>query len=161
MASRGINKVILIGNLGADPEIRYMPSGEAVTNIRVATSETWKDQSGQQQERTEWHPVVFYRKLAEIAGQYLRKGSKVYIEGSLRTRKWQDKNGQDRYTTEIIANEMQMLDRAGGAGEGMAPPPAVRTETGRYNAPAPGPAPQSAPAPSFGGIDDFDDDIPF
>lgn len=115
MASRGVNKVILIGNLGQDPEVRYLPSGSAVTNIRLATSETWKDQqTGQQQERTEWHSVVFFGKLAEIAGQYLKKGGKVYVEGSLRTRKWQDKNGQDRYTTEIVANEMQMLDRAAG-----------------------------------------------
>ncbi|WP_237060472.1 single-stranded DNA-binding protein [Microbulbifer sediminum] len=114
--AKGINKVILIGNLGADPETRYMPSGGAVTNVNLATSETWKDkQTGQQQERTEWHRVVFFNRLAEIAGEYLRKGSKVYIEGSLRTRKWQDKNsGQDRYTTEIVANEMQMLDSRGG-----------------------------------------------
>ncbi|SDK79474.1 single-stranded DNA-binding protein [Microbulbifer yueqingensis] len=122
--AKGINKVILIGNLGADPETRYMPSGGAVTNVNLATSETWKDkQTGQQQERTEWHRVVFFNRLAEIAGEYLRKGSKVYIEGSLRTRKWQDKNtGQDRYTTEIVANEMQMLDGRGdqgGYGQGM------------------------------------------
>ena len=109
--ARGVNRVILIGNLGKDPEVRYMPSGGAVANVTLATSETWKDkQTGQPQERTEWHNVVFFNRLAEIAGEYLRKGSKVYIEGSLRTRKWQDKNGQDRYTTEIIANEMQMLD---------------------------------------------------
>lgn len=120
MASRGINKVILIGNLGSDPETRYMPSGGAVTNVNLATSETWKDkQTGQPQERTEWHRVVFFNRLAEIAGEYLRKGSKVYIEGSLRTRKWQDKNsGQDRYTTEIVASEMQMLDSRGGEGGG-------------------------------------------
>ncbi|AOS96861.1 Single-stranded DNA-binding protein [Microbulbifer aggregans] len=122
--ARGINKVILIGNLGADPETRYMPSGGAVTNVNLATSETWKDkQTGQQQERTEWHRVVFFNRLAEIAGEYLRKGSKVYIEGSLRTRKWQDKqSGQDRYTTEIVASEMQMLDgrgEQGGYGQGM------------------------------------------
>ncbi|MBY6191812.1 single-stranded DNA-binding protein [Microbulbifer agarilyticus] len=118
MASRGVNKVILVGNLGGDPETRYMPSGGAVTNVTVATSETWKDkQSGQQQERTEWHRVVFFNRLAEIAGEYLRKGSKVYLEGSLRTRKWQDKNsGQDRYTTEIVASEMQMLDSRGEGG---------------------------------------------
>ena len=109
--SKGINKVILIGNLGADPEVKYMPSGNAVTNVNLATSESWKDkQSGQMQERTEWHKVVFFNRLAEIAGEYLRKGSKVYIEGSLRTRKWQDQSGQDRYTTEIVASEMQMLD---------------------------------------------------
>ena len=109
--ARGVNKVILIGNLGQAPEMRYMPSGVAVTNVTIATSETWTDkQTGQPQERTEWHRVVFFNRLAEIAGEYLRKGSKVYIEGSLRTRKWQDKNtGDDRYTTEIVANEMQML----------------------------------------------------
>lgn len=108
--ARGINKVILIGNLGNDPEQRAMPNGNAVTNITIATSESWKDkQTGQDQERTEWHRIVFYNRLAEIAGQYLRKGSKVYIEGSLRTRKWQDQGGQDRYTTEIVSNEMQML----------------------------------------------------
>ena len=113
--ARGINKVILIGNLGKDPDVRYMPSGSAVTNVTVATSENWKDkQTGEKQERTEWHNVVFFNRLAEIAGEYLKKGSKVYIEGSLRTRKWQDKNGQDRYTTEIVANEMQMLDSRGG-----------------------------------------------
>jgi len=108
--ARGINKVILVGNLGADPETRYTASGAAVTNIRLATSETWRDkQSGEQQERTEWHRVVFFNRLAEIAGEYLRKGRQVYIEGSIRTRKWQDQNGQDRYTTEVVANEMQML----------------------------------------------------
>ena len=113
--ARGINKVILVGNLGGDPETRYMPSGGAVTNITVATSENWKDKTtGQPQERTEWHRVVFFNRLAEIAGEYLKKGSKVYIEGSLRTRKWQDQNtGQDRYTTEIVAGEMQMLDSRG------------------------------------------------
>lgn len=112
--AKGINKVIIVGNLGQDPEIKYMPSGGAVTNISVATSESWKDkQTGQPQERTEWHRVVFFNRLAEIAGEYLRKGSKVYIEGSLRTRKWQDQSGQDRYTTEIVANEMQMLDSRG------------------------------------------------
>lgn len=111
MAKRGVNKVILIGNLGKDPEVRYMPSGGAVANVTLATSETWRDkQTGETQERTEWHNVVFFNRLAEIAGEYLRKGSKVYIEGSLRTRKWQDKQGQDRYTTEIVATEMQMLD---------------------------------------------------
>lgn len=118
--ARGINKVILVGNLGADPETRYTASGAAVTNIRLATSESWRDkQTGEQQERTEWHRVVFFNRLAEIAGEYLRKGRQVYIEGSIRTRKWQDQNGQDRYTTEIVANEMQMLggrdSDAGGA----------------------------------------------
>jgi len=109
--ARGVNKVILVGNVGQDPEMKYMPSGNAVTNISVATSETWKDkQTGQPQERTEWHRVVFFNRLGEIAGEYLRKGSKVYVEGSLRTRKWQDQSGQDRYTTEIVGSEMQMLD---------------------------------------------------
>src|SRR5210317_459432 len=119
MASRGINKVILVGNLGNDPEHRMLPSGGAVTNISIATSEAWKDKNtGQQQERTEWHRVVFFNRLAEIAAEYLRKGSKVYVEGALRTRKWQDQSGQDRYTTEIVASEMQMLDSR-GAGGGM------------------------------------------
>jgi single-strand DNA-binding protein len=162
MASRGVNKVILIGNLGVDPEVRYMPNGNAVANLRIATSETWKDQqTGQIQERTEWHTVVLYRRLAEIAGEYLKKGSKVYIEGSLRTRKWQDKNGQDRYTTEIIANDMQMLDRAGAGVSGNVgaaepdweAPPAAATPT----------RPQGAAGVAKGGPfdDDFDDDIPF
>ena len=109
--SRGINKVILVGNLGAEPEARKMPNGNAVTNVAIATSESWKDkQTGENQERTEWHRVVFFNRLAEIAAQYLHKGSKVYVEGSLKTRKWQDKNGQDRYTTEVVGSEMQMLD---------------------------------------------------
>ncbi len=118
--ARGVNKVILVGNIGQDPEMKYMPSGNAVTNVSVATSEQWKDkQTGQPQERTEWHRVVFFNRLAEIAGEYLRKGSKVYVEGSLRTRKWQDQSGQDRYTTEIVASEMQMLDgRTEGMGQG-------------------------------------------
>jgi len=114
MASRGINKVILVGNVGQDPEVRYMPSGGAVANISIATSESWKDkQSGEQVDRTEWHKVVFFNRLGEIAGEYLKRGAKVYVEGSLRTRKWQDKDGQDRYTTEIVGSEMQMLDRKG------------------------------------------------
>ena len=117
--ARGVNKVILIGNLGADPETRFMPSGGAVTNVRLATSESWKDrQSGQMQERTEWHRVVMFNKLAEISQQYLKKGSKLYIEGRLQTRKWQDQNGQDRYSTEIVANDMQMLDGRGEGGQG-------------------------------------------
>ncbi len=117
--ARGVNKVILVGNVGQDPEMKYMPSGNAVTNISIATSESWKDkQTGQQQERTEWHRVVFFNRLGEIAGEYLRKGSKVYVEGSLRTRKWQDQSGQDRYSTEIVASEMQMLDsRNDGMGQ--------------------------------------------
>jgi single-strand DNA-binding protein len=118
--ARGVNKVILIGNLGADPETRAMPSGTTVANLRIATSESWRDkQTGEQQERTEWHRVALFGRLAEVAGEYLRKGSKVYIEGSLRTRKWQDKEGKDRYSTEIVGNDMQMLDaRGAGAGAG-------------------------------------------
>ena len=115
MASRGINKVILVGNLGNDPEHRVLPSGGGVTNVSLATSESWRDKNtGEQQERTEWHRVVFFNRLSEIAAEYLRKGSKVYVEGSLRTRKWQDQSGQDRYSTEIVAQEMQMLDSRGG-----------------------------------------------
>lgn len=112
--ARGVNKVILIGNLGNDPETRYLPSGGAVTNVSLATSRSWKDKNGVQQDQTEWHRVVFFNRLAEIAAQYLKKGSKVYVEGSLKTNKWQDKDGNDRYTTDIIANEMQMLDSKGG-----------------------------------------------
>ena len=116
--SKGINKAIIIGNLGADPETRNMPNGNAVTNLTVATSESWKDkQTGERKENTEWHRVVFFGRLAEVAGEYLSKGSKVYIEGRLQTRKWQDRDGNDRYTTEIVANEMQMLDSKGGHGE--------------------------------------------
>jgi single-strand DNA-binding protein len=165
MASRGVNKVILIGNLGADPEVRYMPNGGAVANVSIATSETWKDkQTGDPREITEWHRVVFYRKLAEIAGEYLRKGSKVYVEGSLRTRKWQGQDGQDRYTTEIIANEMQMLDSRSGGTAGMGGGPAENFDAspGRN---APSSPSQSATGGSPGGSggfdDDFDDDIPF
>ena len=123
MASRGINKVVLIGNLGADPESRSMPSGSAVTNLPIATSESWKDQqSGEMTERTEWHQVVFVNRLAEIAAQYLRKGSQIYVEGRLQTRKWQDRDGNDRYTTEIVGNELQMLggnrtERSTGGGD--------------------------------------------
>ncbi len=154
--ARGVNKVILVGNLGRDPETRYMPSGAAVTNLRIATSESWKDkQSGEQQERTEWHSVAMFGRLAEIAAEYLRKGSQVYIEGKLRTRKWQDKNdGKDRYTTEIVADEMQMLGgrgsgsgSGGGSGGGMGGSGGGReggVDTG---------------GPSGGA--DFDDDIPF
>ena len=165
MASRGVNKVILVGNLGNDPDVRHMPSGDAVTNISVATSETWKDkQTGEQREQTEWHRVVMFRRLGEIAGQYLRKGSKVYIEGRLQTRKWQAQDGSDRYSTEIVANEMQMLDsRSGGTAEysNVGGQPAQNN----YSAPQAAPAPSqnqspSAPAPSAP-MDDFDDDIPF
>lgn len=149
-----VNKVILIGNLGADPETRYMPNGDAVCNIRVATTESWKDkQSGDKKEITEWHRVVFYRKLAEIAGQYLKKGAPIYIEGALKTRKWQNKAGQDRYTTEIVADTMQML---GGKREGEQSAP--RSE----GAPAQNQQ-RSAPAQNGGGgsFDDFEDSIPF
>lgn len=154
MASRGINKVILVGNLGADPENRTSQTGNAITNISVATSETWKDKStGQQQERTEWHRVVFFNRLAEIAAEYLRKGSKVYVEGSLRTRKWQDQNGQDRYTTEVVGNEMQMLDSRGMGGDPYG--------GGTQSAPPPQSQPQPQPTSGGGGFDPVDDDIPF
>ena len=118
MATKGVNKVILVGNLGQDPEVRYMPNGNAVANLTLATSESWKDQAGQLQERTEWHRITMYRRLAEIAGEYLRKGSQIYVEGKLQTRKWQDQQGQDRYTTEIIADQMQMLGGGKGAQSG-------------------------------------------
>lgn len=157
-----VNKVILVGNLGADPEMRYMPNGDAVCNVRLATTESWKDkQSGEKREITEWHRVVFYRKLAEIAGQYLKKGSQVYLEGRIRTRKWQDKDGQDRYTTEIEANEMQMLGRREGMGAGNEGGSRDYGNGGgggsRPAAPAGKPQPQS----SGGGFNDFEDDIPF
>ena len=147
--ARGINKVILVGNLGADPEVKYMPNGNAVANVTLATSESWKDkQSGEQKDKTEWHRVVFFRRLAEIAGEYLKKGSQIYIEGKLQTRKWQDQQGNDRYTTEVIANEMQMLGGRGGGGMS-APAAPSRAAGGQSSAPAPAAA------------DDFDDDIPF
>ena len=153
--ARGINKVILIGNLGADPETRYMPSGGAVTNLRLATSENWKDKNtGDMQERTEWHRVALFGRLAEVAAEYLRKGSKVYIEGSLRTRKWQDKDGRDNYSTEIVANDMQMLDSRGGG----APAGTSEGGGGGYGAPRGGSAP-SQPGPDSGG--GWDDDVPF
>ena len=163
--ARGVNKVILIGNIGKDPETRYSAGGGAITNITLATSENWKDkQTGENQERTEWHRVVFFGRLGEIAGEYLKKGSKVYVEGSLRTRKWQDQSGQDRYTTEIVASEMQMLDGR-GAGEGGSYG-GERSQGGGFggggNSNSGGgrreaPAQASAPA----GFDQFDDDIPF
>ena len=161
--ARGVNKVILIGNLGADPETRFLPSGGAVTNVNLATSEAWKDkQSGQMQERTEWHRVVFFNKLGEIAGEYLKKGSKVYIEGAIRTRKWQGQDGQDRYTTEIVANEMQMLD---GRSEGQAAPqgnPQNAANVGNYTAGAQQERAHRQQGGSFAPpADDFDDDIPF
>lgn len=187
--ARGVNKVILVGNLGGDPEVRYMPNGNAVTNVTIATSENWKDkQTGEQQERTEWHRVVFFNRLAEIAGEYMRKGGKVYVEGALRTRKWQDQSGADRYTTEIVASEMQLLDSRGGSDNQAAPqqqassvpqiptgyvmtPKSMNTPYAEYVAKGwtnkklvddgfmTKQAPQQqASAPGF---DDFDDDIPF
>lgn len=171
--ARGINKVTIVGNLGNDPETKYMPSGGAVTNISVATSESWKDkQTGQQQERVEWHRIVFFNRLAEIAGEYLKKGSQVYVEGALRTRKWQDQSGQDKYTTEIVASEMQMLGGRQGGGGGMggdpgydqsyapqaAAPAQQAAPASRPQAPAAAPKPAAQPAQ---GMDSFDDDIPF
>lgn len=148
-----VNKVIIVGNLGADPETRYLPSGEAVTNIRVATTDRWKDkQSGEMKEATEWHRIAFFGKLATIAGEYLKKGSQVYVEGSLRTRKWQDKEGQDRYSTEIRADAMQMLGRREGSGE----PRGEGAPEGR--AAEPKAAAAKKPAGKF---DDMEDDIPF
>ncbi len=161
MASRGINKVILVGNLGSDPDVRYMPSGDAITNISIATSETWKDkQTGEPRERTEWHRVVFFRGLAGVAGEYLKKGSKVYIEGSLRTRKWQGQDGQDRYSTEIVANDMQMLDSRGGGTTDFGDKPASFASPAGSNSPA-GSTPAPAPSGQADVVDDFDDDIPF
>jgi single-strand DNA-binding protein len=158
--ARGVNKVIVVGNLGQDPETRYIPSGSAVTNLRIATNESWKDkQTGEQKDRTEWHSVAMFGRLAEIAAEYLRKGSQVYIEGKLRTRKWQDKDGNDRYTTEIIADEMQMLgNRAGGGASTISdsPPPTNAPPT---NAPPTNAPPTNAPPQSS--ENDFDDDIPF
>ncbi len=183
--ARGVNKVIIVGNLGQDPEVRYMPNGNAVANFTVATSESWKDQQGQLQERTEWHRIVVYRRLAEIAGEYLRKGSKVYLEGRLQTREWVDQQSQQkRYTTEIVANEMQMLDsRNAGAPAGNMGAPAQQPQQGNWGRPSapaatpqgnanPGYAPQQAapqggyaPAPQQPTYNeppmDFDDDIPF
>lgn len=163
--ARGVNKVILVGNVGGDPDVRYMPNGNAVTTLSIATSESWKDkQTGEKQERTEWHRVVCYARLGEIAGEYIRKGSKVYVEGSLRTRKWQDQQGQDKYTTEIIASEMQMLDSKGGQNSSYNDAPqayAPAQETSPYAPAAPArsqPATESAAQAAF---DDLNDDIPF
>jgi len=150
--ARGVNKVILIGNLGQDPETKYMPSGSAVTNLRIATTEVFKDkETGQNQERTEWHSVAMFGKLAEIAGEYLRKGSQCYIEGRLRTRKWTDKQGQDRYSTEIVADNMQMLGGRGGGGMG------AGADMGGEERPAPRARAAAAPQPAG----ELDDDIPF
>ncbi|MBA2654488.1 MAG: single-stranded DNA-binding protein [Gammaproteobacteria bacterium] len=153
--ARGVNKVILIGNLGNDPEVRYTPSGSAVANVNLATSETWRDkQSGELQDRTEWHRVVFFNRLAEIVGEYLRKGSKIYVEGTLRTRKWTDKNGVERYTTEIIANEMHILDsRNSATGSPANHPPTTNDDFE--------PASSNIPHPESTTHDNFDDDIPF
>lgn len=168
MAARGINKVILIGNLGADPDMRYMPSGGAVANLSVATNDSWKDKTGEMQDRTEWHRVVLFNRLGEIAGEYLRKGSKIYIEGSIRTRKWEDKNGQDRYTTEIIGNELQMLDSRGasfsesefdqsGQGQNNDQPAPQNTQAAAASQTQAAPQAQAAtPATPA-----FEDDIPF
>lgn len=151
--ARGVNKVILVGNLGRDPEVRYSPSGAAIANVTIATTEGWKDkQTGEMQERTEWHRIVFFSRLAEIAGEYLRKGSQIYVEGRLQTRKWQDKDGQDRYTTEIVANEMQMLGGRGG-GSSQASDSSAQFDQSQPSAPSSKPAAKE--------FDDFDDDIPF
>jgi single-strand DNA-binding protein len=154
-----VNKVIIVGNLGRDPETRYMPDGGAITNISVATTDKWKDKNGEMQEKTEWHRVAFFGKLAEIAGEYLKKGSQVYVEGRLQTRKWQDKDGADKYTTEIVAQQMQMLGSRsgmGGGGRGAEQPEAAEGGGGGGSRPASKPA-----AKSGGKFDDFEDDIPF
>jgi single-strand DNA-binding protein len=152
-----VNKVILVGNLGRDPETRYTTGGDPITNVSIATTDTWKDKNGEKQEKTEWHRVAFFGKLAEIAGEYLKKGSQVYVEGRLQTRKWQDKEGQDKYTTEIVADRMQMLgSRAGGgAGASSGEPPADRERASGGGGKAAGAAPAKK------NVDDLDDDIPF
>ncbi len=151
-----VNKVILVGNLGRDPETRYTTGGDPITNVSIATTDTWKDKNGEKQEKTEWHRVAFFGKLAEIAGEYLKKGSQVYVEGRLQTRKWQDKDGQDKYTTEIVADRMQMLgSRAGGgAGASSGEPPAERERSS-------GGGGKAGAAPPKKNVDDLDDDIPF
>jgi single-strand DNA-binding protein len=162
--ARGVNKVILVGNLGKDPETRYMPSGSAVTNLTLATSESWKDkQTGEQQDRTEWHKIAMFGRLAEIAAEYLRKGSQIYVEGKLRTRKWQDKEGKDRYTTEIVADEMQMLgSKGGGAGAGAAAMGAgAASGSGSGSSSGGSGSGRAAVNDSGGPPGDFDDDIPF
>jgi single-strand DNA-binding protein len=182
MATKGVNKVILVGNLGNDPEVRYMPNGNAVANLSLATSESWKDQQGQVQERTEWHRLTMYRRLAEIAGEYLKKGSQIYVEGKLQTRKWQDQQGQDKYTTEIIVDQMQMLGGRGGDGGGgnggyqrpqnnqggynQAPAQGGYNQSqgqgGGYNQAPQGGNPSQPKTPPMAEPDfDFDDDIPF
>lgn len=165
-----VNKVILVGNLGKDPEVRYMPNGEAVCNFSIATTDSWKDKAGAKQERTEWHNIVMYRKLAEIAGEYLKKGRPVYVEGRLQTRKWQTKEGQDRYSTEIIADQMQMLGGRDGGGAaasydgGMDQSSSGASDYNQTPAASPAAKPAAAsakPATSGSGFDDFEDDIPF
>lgn len=148
-----VNKVILIGNLGKDPETRYMSNGDAVTNITLATTDTWKDKNGEKQEKTEWHRVTFYRKLAEIAGEYLKKGRPVYVEGRLETRKWTDKNGVERYTTDIIATDMKMLGNRSGSGSFESPTDHEEDSAASGSRPS--------PAKNPGGFDDMEDDIPF
>ena len=160
-----VNKVILIGNIGKDPEVRYLPSGDAVANLTLATSENWTDKtSGDKKEATEWHRVAFFGRTAEVAGQYLKKGAKIYVEGSLRTRKWQDKDGQDRYTTEVKGDVMRMLDRRGEGSGGMdqEPPAFERSQESRSDSrPARSAPPKAAPARATSSFDDMDDDIPF
>ncbi len=153
--ARGVNKVILVGNLGRDPEVRYSANGQAIANVTIATTESWKDKNtGEKQEKTEWHRIVFFGRLGEIAGEYLKKGSQIYVEGRLQTRKWQDKEGKDRYTTEIVANEMQMLGSKGGAASGEYAGQSSSQASDSKSAPA-------QPATQTTGADDFDDDIPF
>jgi single-strand DNA-binding protein len=162
--ARGINKVILVGNVGLDPEVRFLPNGNAVTNISIATSESWKDkQTGEKQERTEWHRVVCFNRLGEIVGEYVKKGSKLYLEGSLRTRKWQDPQGQDRYSTEIVASEVQMLDSKGGSSQSYQSAPQGQYQQDNMSAPKQA-AHQKAPqteATAQDAFDDLNDDIPF
>jgi len=161
MATKGVNKVILVGNLGNDPEVRYMPNGNAVANLSLATSESWKDQQGQVQERTEWHRLTMYKRLAEIAGEYLKQGSQIYVEGKLQTRKWQDQQGQDKYTTEIIVDQMQMLGGRAQSSEGnnSGYQRSSRSNRSNNNSNKPPEQPKTPPMaePDF----DFDDDIPF
>ena len=163
--ARGINKVILVGNVGADPELRYMPNGNAVTTLSIATSEAWKDkQSGDKQERTEWHRVVCFNRLGEIAGEYVRKGSKLYVEGSIRTRKWQDQQGQDRYTTEIIANDIQMLDSKGGSNSQFDDATDMNSNAAPSYGSNPGTSSRKNVSPeeaNSASLEELDDDIPF
>lgn len=157
-----VNKVIIVGNLGKDPETRYSPNGGAICNVRIATTRNWKDKaSGEKKEETEWHSVVFYDRLAEIAGEYLKKGRPVYVEGRLKTRKWQDKDGQDRYTTEVIAQEMQLLGGREGMGGGMDDGGGARESYGGASASSPRAPAARKPAPASSALSDMDDDIPF